>query len=210
MIDSKARGMTMVETLTVVVLITLVLAPILDVFLSSRRNAAKGFEKLETLDRARFILEKVQRDLKSLCSGPGYGFMPVASTTMSFSFPVFPAGPCPNLADGSIPVHGVTYRFDPQQRTLVRILAYHPQSSDGPKGKVVETLGRNVLSFSILPKEMLGVRYYDVEVICQSKSEKKDEPVVFLRTAVRSEFESRLQRHSFFLPNRDTAIGFPP
>ena len=210
MTDLRARGMTMVEMLTVIVLVTLVLAPILDLFLSSRRNAARGFEKLETLDRARFILEKVQRDLKSLCSGPGYGFMPVGSTTMSFTFPVFPAAPCPELADGSMPVHLVTYRFDPRQRTLVRTLSFHPQSTDGPKGRVTETLGRNVLAFSILPKEMLSVRYFDVEVVCQSKSERSDEPVVLLRTAVRSEFESRLQRHPFFLPNRDTAIGFPP
>jgi|GEM_PF-1713628 len=208
----RGLGTTLVEAMIVVVIGTLILLPTIRFIVSSGRSASKGFEKLEALDNARFISERVLRDLKALCSGAAYGFIPIsASPTFSFSFPVFPidsSGKEP--PDDENPVNLVRYEYDAAKKTLTRTVKYHPLLTESSQTQTSRILGTNVASFSILPREMLGMRFYEVEVACRSGASSRKDSLVFLRTAVRSEYESRLKRHPFLINNRRSKINFPP
>ncbi|MBF0544150.1 MAG: hypothetical protein HQM08_06945 [Candidatus Riflebacteria bacterium] len=190
---------------------TMILLPTIDFLINSQKTATKGFEKLEMLKTARLILETVQRDLKALCSGESYSFVPISTPTVSFSFPVFPTGATGKDYSGDEnPVNIVTYAFEPNKKTLTRTIKIHPILANPGQSQIFQVLGTNIASFSICPKEMLKMRYYDVEIACQSSNPLIKESPIILRTAVRSDYESRLQRHPFLITNRKSKISFPP
>ncbi len=205
------RATTLVEVMMVFILGTLILLPVIRFIVSSGKSATKGFEKLEALDSARFITERVQRDLKALCSGASNGFVPVsASPTFSFSFPIFPSGSSTKEPpENENPVNLVTYVFDSGKKTLTRIVKFHSLLAEPSQSISSHIIGKNVASFSILAREFLGMRFYDVEVTCRPGASSKKENQVFLRTAVLSEFETRLKRHPFQVNNRLPKISFP-
>lgn len=155
-------------------------------------------------------MERVQRDLKALCSANSYGFLPIATQTKTFSFPVFPMLPKEKTFSTEYPLNVVTYVFDPQAKTLVRKIKYHPTLAPPGQSETSESLGTNVASFSICPKKMLKMRFYDVEIACESGQTNGNEKPIILRTSVRSEFESRLERHPYLISNRQPSFSFPP
>ena len=204
------RGMTAVEILVVCALVALILGPIISILVSSQQSATAGYDKLEMLGRARFIMERVQRDLKALCSANSYGFLPIATETMTFSIPVFPTQPKERTYSTNYPLNIVTYVFDPRVKTLTRNIKYHASLAPGGNAETSETLGSNVASFSICPRKMLKMRFYDVEVACESSQPNRQDNPIILRTSVRSEYESRLERHPYLLSNRQPQFSFPP
>jgi hypothetical protein len=204
-------GVTTIELLVVTTIAILLLLPTLDFLLSSRKSASKGFEMLETLDAARMVLERVQRDLRALYSGPMHGFVPQASETVAYSFPAFPSGAAGLEPGGdTIPLNQVTYVFDPRDGTLTRSVRWHPDLRRFRSGDDTQVIARNVASFSICPQELLTIRYYDVQVVCSSRGRGGKSIPITLRTAVCSDFESRLKRHPFHPPNRRTIFSPPP
>ncbi|MBF0499071.1 MAG: hypothetical protein HQM09_02965 [Candidatus Riflebacteria bacterium] len=201
-------GTTLIELMFVIVIASMIMIPTIDFLISSQRTATKGFGKLETLETTRFILEKVQRDLKVLCSEPGHGFMPISTTTYSFTFPVFPSGT--GYVGDDIPVNIVSYIFDPAKMTLTRTIKIHPLLAAPAQSFFSKIVATNVASFSICPKEMLSMRYYDIQVLCQSNNPASKQVQIFLRAAVRSDYEARLGRSPFLVTNRRTKLSYPP
>lgn len=205
------HAVSFIELMVVIVIGTLILLPTIDFIVSVRRSATKGFDKLETLDSARFIMEKVQRDLRSLCSGPMNGFIPLGTDTIEFSFPTFPAHLSLNPSgELNVPVNVVSYIFDPKGRTLTRKLRYHPDLAKPGSEEGSQVIGQNVASFTICPKEILSVRFFDIELVCMPRNPKANDARIILRTAVCSDFETRLKRHPFHNPNRHSKLSFPP
>ena len=201
--------MTVTEVLVVAALTALILGPIISMLVSSQQSAKTGYDRLEMLGRARFIMERVHRDLKALCSANSYGFLPIATQTRTFSFPVFPAVAKDRTFSTDYPLNIVTYIFDPQKKTLVRTVKVHPMLAGGGVTELSDQLGTQVASFTICPKKMLNMRYYDVELTCESLDPERPEFPITPRTAVRSEYESRLQRHPYVQPNLRPEFSFP-
>lgn len=211
MTEKRRLGFTMIEVLVVCGLVLLILSPAVSLFISSRKSASSGLDKLEMLNRARFIMEKVQRDLKALCSDGSHGFLPLATETVTLSFPVFPAVSGARNFGNTVPLNLVAYAFDPRSKTLFRTLTFHPLVAEPGRPSITERLGDHVASFTIKPRQMLGLRYYDVELTYLSSLAPGQEgsPIV-LRMAVQSEYETRLQRHQVLINNRQPVFSFPP
>ncbi len=208
---TPTRGITLVEMIIVVTIALLLMIPITQLINRYRYSAFKGVDKLESLDTSRFILEQCVRDIKSLCfDAPGQVLIATAPDVNLYRFPVFPGQEFGlGLRNASNPVNIVTYKFDPEKRTLTRSLKYHPLlAGAGPTTKS-EILGTTVASFSIAFLHLWEMNFYRIRVKCISPHPLRKETVE-LQTAVRSEFESTLSRHYYQVPNRSSWLEFPP
>lgn len=202
-------GLSVIELLLVGVLLTLIVAPVLSLFISSQKTASSGYDNLEMLGRARQLMERVQRDLKGLCSADGYGFLPTASTSVAYTFPIFPTVPAGRVFTDEVPLDLVTYVFDPVAQTVTRRVRHHSLVAAAGDRERQQRVAAGVASFTIIPRKMMGVRYYDIELACVTTQARRDVPPVILRAAVRAEYELRLQRHPSLIPNRKPRFVFP-
>lgn len=206
----KRAGTTVVELLMVLLIGGMLVAISFRLLSSFQKVTTKGFEKIETLETARRIMERVQRDLKSICSSESCNFVPIVTPDISFSFPIFSAsGGKRKAVEESVPADYVKYEFDPQKRVLSRTITFHPSLADPSRPSRREILGKNVTDFSICPRQMLNMRYYDIQLICESDDASTPQSRIILRGAVRSDYESRLERHPCFVGNRRSRIDFP-
>ncbi|NLI77667.1 MAG: hypothetical protein GX442_14690 [Candidatus Riflebacteria bacterium] len=211
MTDTRRRGLTLVEVMIVCTIGIILLLPIINFLIMTQKSAYKGLDRLETLAKARIVLEKAQRDLKNFCFNDTTG-MTVASTAAAFSavFPVFPAGNTgPVYTGDENPVNLVTYTFDRAKKTLVRSLKIHPRLAGGFSAQP-ETLATNVGQFSIERRVILGQNFYDIRILILPSTPYVKNAPTELRTSVRSEYESRLERHPNFITNRRSVIDLPP
>ncbi|MBF0547047.1 MAG: hypothetical protein HQM08_21580 [Candidatus Riflebacteria bacterium] len=206
------KGMNLVEVAVVLVIASLMFLPMTRFWFMSQKSAVKGFERLETLTTARIILEKVQRDLKTYCFSSSNRF--TQSPNGTYQFLVFPGveyvKASPSSPDGKVPLNSITYTFDSNKRTLVRTLLYNSryQSITG-KSQISEVVGQNVASFSINLYSLFKVGFFDIDVFCQSFNPSRRTESTHLRTAVRSDYECRLARHLFQIPNMKSELLQP-
>lgn len=206
----KRAGATVIELLMVLLIGGLLVAVAFRLLSSFQKATTKGFEKIETLETARRIMERVQRDLKAICSSESCGFVPIVTPDISFSFPVFSStGGKRKAVEEIVPADHVKYEFDPAKRILTRTITFHPSVADLSRPSRREILGNNVSDFSIAPRQMLNMRYYDIQVVCESDDASTPKSRIILRGAVRSDYESRLERHPWFVGNRRSRIDFP-
>ena len=206
----NVSAFSLVEMMIVVVVGSLILLPTIHFLITSQKNAGKGFDRLNTLTTARVLMERVRRDLKALCYDKTHGMrFDTFSSQPSFQFPVFPSQNfLANYSGTKNLANLVTYSFDPQKRTLTRTELIHPILRKSPaKKEVKEILGTNISSFSIKDRPFLGMYYYDIEVVCEIPRSLRKE-TTHLRCAVRSEYETRLVKNKFQVPNLRSVISF--
>ncbi|HNV72118.1 MAG TPA: hypothetical protein PKO06_20595, partial [Candidatus Ozemobacteraceae bacterium] len=110
----------------------------------------------------------------------------------------------------SVPVNIVHYVFDPEARTLTRKVRTHPSLATSGSDTESQVIGQNIASFSICPREIFSVRFFDIELSCMPRNPKANDTRIVLRSAVCSDFETRLKRHPYHSPNRRSRLSFPP
>jgi hypothetical protein len=205
------RAITLIEMVIVVAIALVLLIPISQMINRYRYSAYKGVDKLESLDTARFILEQCTRDLKTLCyDKDGQVLIASGSDKDQYRFPIFPGQEFGlGMRSASNPVNLITYKFDPKKLTLVRTEKIHPLLSGKNQGTKTDLLGSNVASFSISYLKLWDMNFFRIRVKCKSLHPQRHE-VVELQTAVRSEYESCLERHLSQVPNRTAWLELPP
>jgi len=189
----------------------LLLLPVVNFVIVTQKSAYKGMDRLDTLRQARIVIEKVQRDIKNYCYSNTVG-MTIASDAAEFDirFPVFPAGYTGSIYSGDEnPVNTALYHFDREKKTLTRTLKVHPLLNSGFSGQP-ELLSASVGLFTVERKIMLGMTYYDIRVLILPGSTYAKNAPTNLHTSVRSDFESRIERHPNFITNRRSVINVPP
>lgn len=200
------------EIIVVVAICILLLVPAFSFFRSARQTTNRGQSRLATLDEARYILERIRRDLKVLCFSNHSSQVDMGKTGAGdFSFPIFPLEPGITAnEEARNAVNRVFYRFDRDRKTLTRTVQMHPALVKGDiAAQSSLVLGKGVEHFSIEFKSLFGRNLYDVHVRCVQASGAGDREETHLRTLVRSDFESRLERHLFQIPNRMSFV-LPP
>ncbi|MBF0546794.1 MAG: prepilin-type N-terminal cleavage/methylation domain-containing protein [Candidatus Riflebacteria bacterium] len=200
----KYSGMTLIEVMVVTVILVILLLPMSHFLILYQESFAKGYERLNTLTTARLILEQVSRDVKIHCFRNNQRFSNPQPGV--YEFLIFPGaeylhliGP---LGDGKIPLNLVRYYFDANNKTLVRTVKYHPRLQPFVgQTEVNEIIGKDVDSFSIDVKSLYKINFFNIDVTCRSLNPSRKTEVTHLRTAVRSEFECRLWRNRYQVPN---------
>ncbi|MBF0406493.1 MAG: hypothetical protein HQM10_04015 [Candidatus Riflebacteria bacterium] len=204
------KGMNLVEISIVILIGILMFLPMTKFWFMSQKQAVKGFDRLETLTTARIVLEKVQRDMKAYCFTPAKKFSKPSDG--QFEFLISPGVEYVKASnpDGKIALNGVKYTFDKAKGTLLRTLKYHSRyHAVAGKTQTSELVGRNIASFSINLNSLFKLNYFDIEVLCKSPHPLRGTENTHLRTAVRSDFECRLARHLFQIPNLKTEFLEP-
>lgn len=205
------RAFTLIEMMIVTIVGVLLLVPIVDFMVISRKSAYQGLERLDTLASARIVIEQIQRDIKSFCFNDSYGYSKTDSTqTTEWQFPVFPI-----MDLGSRPPGGenyanwVRYVYEPGKRTIVRQEIRHPQLG-AVEPRTSRILAANVTFFSLERKKMFGLDAFDVEIECSPEHPGRQKARTRLRMAVRSEFLSRLERNPNLISNRRSLVDISP
>ena len=205
------RGMSLIEVLIVLTIGVLLLLPAMNFLIMTQKSSYKGLDRLETLTRARIVLEKAQRDLKNFCYTDAVKMIvATSSSNVVITFPSFPSAFVGGLYTGDENLANlVTYTFDRQKKVLTRSLRCHPRirSDSSPQSEILAT---NVGEFSINRKLMLGQTYYEIRILILPGSVYVKNAPTELRTSVRSDFESRIERHPNFITNRNSVISLPP
>lgn len=201
------HGVTLVEIMIVLIIGVMLLIPTINMIMSTQRSTFKGYGRLETLTTARIILEKLQRDLKSLCyRNPAEAFvMTKVGKVTTWTFNAFPTEGFVKPLSGTVnPANLISYRFDEEKKTLVRAVKVHSALLTGYTGPnpAHEILGKNVVLFQIRDRSLFGAIFYDIDIKCQSDHPMQAKEATHLHSAVRSEFEWRLEQNQFQVPNR--------
>ncbi len=205
------RALSLLEVVIVLTVGVILLLPVVNFLIITQKSAYKGLDRLETLAKARIVIEKTQRDLKNFCFSDTVG-LTVASDANRFVaiFPTYPAAYTGAIYGGDEnPVNLVTYTFDRARKTLARSVKVHPLLRSGFPA-TPEILATNVGNFSIERRVILGQTFYDIRILILPSSAYAKNAPTDLRTSVRSEFEARLERHPHFITNRRSTIDLPP
>ncbi len=196
------RGFTLIEVMVVIVIGSMLLIPMVNFFIGSRKISYKGYDRLENLNTARLLIEKCSRDLKFLCgtaSFPGI-LTEGAGDGKSYVFLAFPdEGGGVDLKAAENPVNLIAYTFDPAKRTVRRTVITHPMMVGGNSPIRTQEIGNNVIGFEIGQWFLWG-RFYNIRVKCVGPHPQREE-YIELQTSVRSVFEARALNHLFQIPN---------
>ncbi len=205
----RNSGLTLIELLVVLAIGSVILVPLISLLVSTQKNAYKGFDRLESLSTARIILEKAIRDLRMLCFRDGVPAMRlnVTDKVEEISFAVFP--PPGKIPEFRNPVNLVRYTFNKETKQLSRTLQVHDLLKGSLGAGYTEVLGQAVVHFSIRRRMMFEMPCYEVEVKSESNHPQRKETAVYLKSSTRSEFESRLIRHRYFISNRVSVPELP-
>lgn len=205
------RAFTLIEMMIVTIIGVLLLIPVVDFMVMSRKSAYQGLERLDTLASARIVIEQVQRDIKSFCFNDSWGYSKTESgQTAEWQFPVFPImdlGARPPEGDNY--ANWVRYVYEPGKRTILRQEIRHPQLN-AAEPRTSRLLAGNVTFFSLERKKMFGLDAFDVEIECSPEHSGRQKAHTRLRMAVRSEFLSRLERNPNLISNRRSLVDISP
>ncbi|HNW35260.1 MAG TPA: prepilin-type N-terminal cleavage/methylation domain-containing protein [Candidatus Ozemobacteraceae bacterium] len=205
------RGVTLLEMMIVTVIGVMLLIPTIDFMVISRKSAYQGLDRLDTLASARLVIEQIQRDVKALCFNDSYGYSVAKSPQKTvWQFPVFPVMDLASRPSGGENyANWVRYVYEPEKRTIIRQEIRHPQLH-AAEAQVSRVLATNVGAFSLERKAMFGLDAFDVEITCVPLHPARQNARTRLRTAIRSEFLSRLERNARLISNRRSLVDIAP
>jgi len=172
MSPARKKGFTLVEVLVVTVIFSIIGVGIMTSFVSGVKIWRRSQDLFRVYGDLILTLEKVSRELRHSVNIPDIGFEAVSSN--EFSFPALVGSSCMK----------VTYRFDPQEKTLLRgqvrlkdIIAekekeeYEKEKDEYREGKIIDL-------------EELNINYFyfnkDDKSLCWQDSWKKEDGILRL------------------------------
>jgi hypothetical protein len=112
------RAFTLVEILTFAAVGSMVLYMMYDIFVASARQGQNLDRKLEAVQGAQLLMERLERDLKHLIYVKDKFELEVSEDGLQIFFYVFD-GHGEDLSSGEIPIHMRDYTFDPATHRML-------------------------------------------------------------------------------------------
>ncbi len=165
MSPARKKGFTLVEVLVVTVIFSIIGVGIMASFVSGVKIWRRSQDLFRVYGDLILTLEKVSRELRHSVNIPDIGFEAVSSN--EFSFPALVGSSCMK----------VTYRFDPQEKTLLR-------GQVRLKDIIAEKEKEEYTEGKIIDLEELNINYFyfnnDDKSLCWQDSWKKEDGILRL------------------------------